>query len=181
MESVLIPAFPLRKSREEAESGSAGRGGWLGRIATLNRPPSSVRLYYIEFRLLTLRAIHKPGILNRLLGHGETKEQRIRLIADGTCGATALAEGLPLVEEVKVDPEQVQESSIPEETFERRACKTALRILRRHVGGFPEISLESVERIYRPYWMCFYGELREGRKVRYVPVPADGCSMRRTF
>jgi hypothetical protein len=181
MEGLRIVALPLRRSREEAERGAPGRGGWLGRIVTLNRPPSSVRLYYIEYRILTVRARHRPGLLDRLRGLGRVREQRIRLIADGTCGATALAEDLPPLEEVEADPERVQASRIPEEVFERRACKTALRILRRHVGGFPEVEVESAERIYRPYWMVFYGELREGRRVRYVPVPADGCSLHRTF
>ena len=39
----------------------------------------------------------------------------------------------------------------------------------------------SIESIFRPYWVALYGNVRAGKKVRYIPIAADGCGTHRSF
>lgn len=179
---MKISAFPIVCSKEDITRDGRVYGGLLGRLFLLNRKPTSIRLFYIEFKVITLGIEHPPSLIDRwVFGKKTPRFQTMPVIADGTCGATAWADSLPPIVEVEADPQSIQRSDFSDEELVRRAKKTALRILRRHVGGFPMIEFSSIESVFRPYWIVFYGKLEENRKVRYIPVPADGCRSHRTF
>ncbi|MEM5769630.1 MAG: hypothetical protein AAGU32_15250, partial [Bacillota bacterium] len=109
-------------------------------------------------------------------------KSKIQIIANGsTCGVSYYdRSGLNLAE-LDVDEEQLQRSAFPDHQLILRANALARRILRRRVGGNVTLETLSVESVFRPYHVAFFGELIEGVRVRYMPIPADNNTVRKTF
>ena len=61
------------------------------------------------------------------------------------------------------------------------AQRPALRMVRRQVGKVATAELDSMRSFYRPYYIAFYGELKMGERVRYLPIPADGFRVDRAL
>ena len=59
------------------------------------------------------------------------------------------------------------------------AKRPALRMVRRQIGKTATAEVHSVRSVYRPYYVAFYGEMKMGTKVRYLPIPADGFMIER--
>lgn len=179
---MMVSAFPAVSSKEDIKKNGRAFGGILGRVLLLNRKPTSIRLFYIEFKIIRLNISYKPSWIDKILtANNRLKGQNMSLIVDGTCGAAALIDSRPPVVRIEVDENRIQYSDLTDDELLLRARKTATRILRRHIGGFPMIDLFSIDSVFRPYWIVFYGDPKPGHKVRYIPVPADGCSSNRTF
>ena len=55
----------------------------------------------------------------------------------------------------------------------------AMRITHRFMGGTPDINIIKIESFFRPYWVLFFGEVKENTRVGYLPVEADGFIINR--
>ena len=179
---MKIRHFVVKKSVEEARK-EAGRKGLLAKIVGGGwNGPIVMRTIYIENRLITFEIETHPPIIARLLGKGgEPRKTKIEIIANGSTRGVSYYDrrGVEITES-EVDESSVQASDFPDDALIARANVLARRILRRRVGG--NISLEpvGVQSVYRPYHVAFFGEPEEGKKVYYIPIAADGCSIKRT-
>lgn len=180
---MMIRHFAIKKSVEEARK-EAGRKGLIARLFGMGRnEPIVMRTIYIENRLITFEIETKPPLAARLLGKGGApKKTKMEMIVNGSTRGVSYYDrrGVEITES-DVDEEFVQPSDYPDSELIPRANALARRILRRRVGG--NISLEPVDiqSVYRPYHVAFFGEPEEGKKVYYIPIAADGCSVKRTF
>ncbi len=179
---MKIQSFSIQMNAEEARARSMKQAGPLGRMAVGKNPDIHMRTIFIENKIITYRMTNLPSPLTSWLKKDKPKPHSlIRIIANGsTCGVSYYdGVGTDIVE-LDVEEEQVQYSDYPDDKLISRGNVLARRILRRRVGG--NISLEpvEVESVFRPYHVAFFGEPVEGRKVRYLPIAADGCSVKRT-
>ncbi len=178
-----IRLFEIKVSREEAAERARRKGSLVWKAVFAKARLSEIRQHFIEFKLLTFEVLHRPSLLERWFFHRtETKKQTVTVLGDGSTGAVAWVESLPRIVELSgVDENIVQWADQRDDRLANRARALALKVVHRHVGGVPEINLLRVESIFRPYWIAFYGEVIEGRKVRYLPIPADGAGSHRSF
>ncbi|EFQ22512.1 hypothetical protein [Aminomonas paucivorans] len=178
-----IPIFPILRSQEDVLSEARRKGGPLGRLLLRGQALAELRLHFVEYRVLLFSVLHRPNWISRNLfkDRGE-KRQLCRVLVNGSTGGALWAEEIPepLVS-YEAREEQIQHSSFPRERMEEKGSRLVLRVLRRRVGGYPEVNLEEDAPVYRPFYVALYGEPREGCRVRYLPFAADGCSSHRTF
>jgi len=104
------------------------------------------------------------------------------MLANGSTGSVAWVENMPdIVTLQDVDETCVQLSDKSDNDLIRRGRKIALKVIHRFAGGIPELEVVRIETVFRPYWVAFYGDVAEGKKVRYKPIPADACDSYRSF
>jgi len=105
-------------------------------------------------------------------------EHSLLLIVNGTSGSPSLVDVMPKMVKIEMTEERydriVQKTDFTDDEIIRNAKKMAIRVMHRIVGGMPKIKDVTVKSIYRPFYVAFYGEVVEGNKVRYIPIPADG-------
>ncbi len=53
--------------------------------------------------------------------------------------------------------------------------------MRRQIGKVAFAELDSMRSIYRPYYIAFFGEMKMGERVRYIPIAADGNQVSRVL
>jgi len=80
-----------------------------------------------------------------------------------------------------VREEDIQFSEFTDEQVIGKGKDMCRRMVRRQVGSYITMDVISMESVYRPYYIAFYGELVEGTKVRYLPIQADGNEVKRTI
>ena len=157
-------ATPVSMSRDEARHLAENKGGLLGKVLIRKRL-SGLELKYYPFYIVKLKTDYAVRA-SRL-------PDSFRLAVDGTSGRCALADAEINLVDLPADASLV-ESDFTEEEVIRYASKHANRYLiktRRTAAMFKD---EVVEPFYRPFWVAFYGEPEEGRKVWYLPFEADG-------
>lgn len=180
---MKLQSFSIKLDPEEARTLSLKQAGPLGRMMVGKNPDIHMRTIFIENKIITFQVTNEPSPLARWMKKERPRHQSlIRMIANGsTCGVSYYdGEGADIIE-LEVDDGQVQHSDYPDSQLITRGNALARRILRRRVGGNVSIEPIEIKSVFRPYHVAFFGEPVEGKKVRYLPVAADGCSVRRTF
>jgi hypothetical protein len=180
---LKLNSFAIKISEEEAIKLAEQRIGLIGRLLTSRKAPSEMRTIFIENKLITYEITAVPGLITVLFRkNAASRKSKIRIIANGSTSGVAYYDdsGLEIVE-MEVSGEQVQMSDYSEAALVTRGNVLARRILRRRVGGNVTLEPLEIRSVFRPYYVAFYGALTEGSKVRYLPIPADGCLVRKTF
>lgn len=181
---MIIKCFRMKKSQEEARREATK--GILTRLFLLKGIDDNdiiVRTMYIENRLITFEITSHLSIVDRLFHRREKSvKSKIEMIANGSTRGVAYYDrrGVEIVEE-DVCEDDIQLSDFPDGDLIMRGNALARRILRRRVGGNISLEVVGVESIFRPYHVIFFGKPKEGTRVRYIPIAADGCSVKRTF
>ena len=179
-----IFSFPVLMSDHEARRIAEQKGGLLGDIIFRNRPMSVLRLHYIEYKLYKLEATYGNTALSKLFDRGGKKARRmeILILGNGTSGRAVIVDSHPKIITLEdIDEELIQETGYSGSALEANAKKLAMRVMHRLAGGIPYIEVMEEKSIFRPFWVAYYGELITGNKVRYLTIPADGCSSYRSF
>lgn len=180
---MKLQSFRIQMGSDEARSRALKQVGLLGRMVVGRNPDIHMRTIFIENKIITYQITNEPSPLSRLL-HRDQKakhQSRIRVIANGSTSGVSYYDGTGVdIVEMDVPEERVQYSDYPDEKLISKGNILARRILRRRVGGNVSIQPLCVESVYRPYYVAFFGEPLEGTRVRYLPMAADGCSVKRT-
>jgi hypothetical protein len=169
--------FKQTMSRQQALKTAQNKGDWLWNIVFYNKPLTELKLMYIEYVLLEMETTAAPSLFQKLQKKESVKSfvKKLRVIVDGTTGGVALVTDMPLIEEKCFTEEDwVQTSSFVEEEAVRKAKMLAHKISHRVLGGMHTAEVTEYKSVYRPYWVAFYGEVKEGNRVRYITIPADG-------
>lgn len=182
---MKIRAFVEKLSLEEARKKADRSKGFFGRLFFGKDAVVHMKTIYIENKIITYSVSSTPNWLSRIVRRSESGRHSsflIQMIANGsTCGVSYYDPKGVEITSVEVDEEQIQLSDFSDPALAVRGNALARRILKRRIGGHITLEVERIESIFRPYHVAFYGELREGAKVRYIPFPADGCTVKRTF
>jgi hypothetical protein len=178
-----IRAFPVCLEKEEAEKIAESQGRWLRKIFCRGKSLSEIRLHFVECKLITYEITHKPTILEKLFSRkAGVSKQTITMLADGSNSSVAWVDTMPDVVTLEnVHEDQVQYSEKDDKFLINRGRSAALKIVHRNIGGIPEIREIQVASIFRPYWITFFGEVAEGKKVYYSPIAADGYKIHKTI
>lgn len=178
-----IRSFPIKIDKDEAKNKAKAKGGVLWRTVFAGKDLSELKQHFVEFKLITFEAIHRPNLIERFIFRkSETRRQTITMLANGSTGSVSWVESMPDIVTLKnVDEDTVQLSDKDDEYLTRRGRKIAIKVIHRHVGGIPELKVLKIESVFRPYWVAFYGDMVEGNKVRYMPIAADGCGSHRSI
>ena len=169
---TMTPAQAMEKAR--------GGGNSLGKVMYGSRD-ITLRLMYLENKEVILKLNYQPAPLMRWLGKTPPgpESQLIRMIVEGTRCTASYAENELITEEIEVDEEEIQRTEFPEEKIIQTAKRPALRLVRRQIGRIATAEVHSIRSVYRPYYVAFYGELKMGTRVRYLPIAADGFMVER--
>ena len=181
---TTIVALPKLLDADKAMQIAQKKGNLLGRIIVGKKQVCSLRLMYLESKEIIYSMSDLPApLLGRLFPTRKTpKQQKIRILVEGTrCNPAYLAHELQTVTLAIDDEDSVQESTFPVQKMIEEGRYLARRMLRRQAGRNVALEAESCRSIYRPYYIAFYGELREGTKVRFLTIPADGNEITRVF
>ncbi len=180
---VKIRAFPVTMTTEEALALARKKGSPLGKLFLMGKTVHEIRLQFVEHSVLIFEAIHSPNFVSRhFFGDRGEKTQLCRVIANGSSGGVAWAEDLPdKMEEVAVSSDLIQEGFFSMDQLAGKGQKLVLRVLRRRIGGMPEIKLRENYPVYRPFYVALYDAPIEGTKIHYLPIAADGWGTYRTF
>ena len=178
---MKITATPKTMSPEEAIRLARGGGNALGKAMYGNKT-ITLKLMYLESREVILQLHYRPAPLLRWL-HIQPKGpegQKIRMIVEGTRCTGSYAEDPIQTETVEVEDEGcVQNTEYPDDKI--IAAAKRLRMVRRQIGRVATSEVVSMRSIYRPYYIAFYGELKMGERVRYLPIAADGFRVDRAL
>lgn len=178
-----IKTFSIKIDKQEAAKLAESRDKWLRKIFFGGKSLSEVRLHFVECKLITYEVAHHPNFLEKMIFRkSQKKTQKITMLADGTTGSVAWVDSMPgMVTRDNVTEDQVQYADKDDEYIVRKGQSVALKVVHRHVGGIPEIKMITIDSVFRPYWIAFFGEIIEGNKVHYCPIPADGCGTHRAI
>lgn len=178
-----IKGFSIKVSKEEAEKIAKSRGGFLGFVFLPGKKVHEMRMHYVEYKLLTFELKYNPNFIEKYLMHkNEIKTQTITILANGSTGSAAWVDSMPEIVNLKnIDENSIQFSDKDEELLINKGRKLASRVVHRYIGRIPEVKLIKSESIFRPFWVAFYGEVKQNQKVYYVPISADGCGSHRSF
>ncbi|GHT00825.1 hypothetical protein AGMMS50276_27610 [Synergistales bacterium] len=177
-----IKSFPIKMDEGTAREMSEG-GNFITKLLFRKKTPVELRRVFIENRIMTFTITYHPSIIARIFRKNQTpKTSKIVMIGNGSTCGVSYYDGRELeIIDMEVDPEEVQASDFSDEALITRGNALARRILRRRVGGNISLDVAEIKSVYRPYYVAFYGTLVEGTKVRYMPIPADGNVVKRTF
>lgn len=165
---------------------AAGGGSPLGKLLFCRDREISLRLMYLESRYMIYRMTYLDTVFSRLFrlrgGAKKGKEQqKIRIMVEATtCTASYVPEEV-FLEEREVPEEDIQPTYYDDERLRTCGSVMAKRLVRRHLGRNLSIQVDREEKVFRPFYIAFYGEVKEGNKVRYLPIEADGNTVQRTF
>ena len=180
---MKISATPKTMSEAEAIQKARGGGNSIGKAMYGNKD-ITLKLMYLENREVILTLHYQPAPLLRWFGIKPRgpETQKIRMIVEGTrCTASYAEDPIRTVEIEVDDDEAVQQTEFSDEKIIATAKRPALRMVRRQVGKVATAELDSMRSFYRPYYIAFYGELKMGERVRYLPIPADGFRVDRAL
>ena len=168
----------------EAEAVRIARGGGnsIGKVMYGGKD-ITLKLMYLESREVILTLHYQAAPLLRWLGIQPKgpESQKIRMIVEGTRCTASYAEDPVKLVEVDADEDAVQKTEFPDERIIATAKRPALRMVRRQIGKIATSELDSMRSFYRPYYIAFYGELKMGERVRYLPIAADGFRVDRAL
>jgi hypothetical protein len=174
--------FEQKMSEDRARQIAAKKGDWVWGVIFNRLPLTEVRLMYLEFLLINVRSEYMPGPLEKLRNTvRKNTVQELEVLADGTNGRIAMVADRPkiLIKELEDDNNYVQRSDFDDNDLLSSAKKVAVKVAHRFMGGIPLVEVTEYRSVFRPYWVAFYGDMREGNKVRYLPIAADGGSNKR--
>lgn len=176
-----INVFKSKVNKEEAIKMARGLRSTF--MVLSNKKVTNVRIHYIEVKFVTCNLTYKPNFLEKyIFKDTKIKKQKILMLADGTTCEAAIVDSKPDIVSVKnVDENSVQFSTYSDESMINNCQKVASRVVRRNLGSLVQVDFAKIESCYRPYWLILYGEEVEGKKVKYIPVCADGCGSYRNF
>lgn len=169
---TMTPAEAMQKAR--------GGGNALGK-AMYGGKDINLKLIYLENKEVILKLNYQPAPLMRWLGIKPKgpDSQLIRMIVEGTRCTASYSEQPLNTEEIEVEEGAYQKTEFPMDKIIQTAKRPALRMVRRQIGRVATADVHSVRSVYRPYYVAFYGEMKMGEKVRYLPIPADGFMIER--
>ena len=176
-----INVFKIKVEKKDAIKMARGmRSIFMG---LSNKKVSNVRLHYIEVKFVTCNLTYRPSIIEKYLFRDtKIKKQKILILADGTTCETAIVDSKPDIVSLKdVEENSIQVSSYSDERIISSCKKVASVIVRRNLGNLAEVDFEKIESCYRPYWLILYGEEKEGKNPKCIPVCADDCGSYRNF
>lgn len=175
--SRMIATLRQKMQREEAWKIAERKGDWLWNIVFRNRPLSELRLMYIEYVLLDIETESAPALCKRLLKNAsEPVRKKLLVLVNGSTGGVSLVTDRDLqIEEIELhDGIEIQHKNFDDEEADKRAKILAHKITHRSMGGMHEAKIVGKKSLYRPFWVAFYGNMREGSRVRYITIAADG-------
>lgn len=176
---MKIECFPVLMSEEEAlRRAKKGLAGLYGKNKKIN-----LRLMWLENRYMEFEMTYQDNILRKLLrkDKGKVDRQRIRSIVEATtCSGAYMEDPIQTVYR-EVDELDIQPTYYSDDRLIHTGRESVRRMVRRHAGRHVIAELKEMRKVYRPYWIAIYGEMIEGTKARYLPIPADGNSVNRTF
>ena len=177
-----IVALPKLMTEEAAMEIAEKRGNFFGRLL-LREKKITLKLMYIESKEIIYTIIYDSFPLKKFQRvSGKPAIQRIRMLVEETrCTPAFLDEVLHTIPIQISDEAQLQNSNFPEKKLIDEGRYLARRMVRRQSGRNVCLEAESMRSVYRPYYVAFYGDMIEGCKVRYLPIPADGNEIRRVF
>lgn len=178
---MKIKCFQKTMNEDQAMKIAMGGGNVLGKMLYGNKP-IQLRLMYLENRYIEYEMTYSTNAISNLLKKEKSneKKQKIRVIVEGTRCTASYVQNEINVTQKDVKEEDIQFSEFTDEQIIGKGKDMCRRMVRRQVGSYITMDVISMESVYRPYYIAFFGELVEGTKVRYLPIPADGNEVKRT-
>lgn len=174
-----IQALPVTMTEEQAMEIAQKKGNLLGRMLIRDQN-ITLKLIYLESKELIFQMTYSSSPLS--LRRKLPATQKICILVEGTrCTPAFLDRELEAVSVQVADEGQLQACAFPEEKIVDAGKLLARRMVRRQSGRDVSLEIKEIHSLYRPFYVAFYGEMKEGTKVRYLPIPADGNEVRRTF
>ncbi|MBM7616147.1 hypothetical protein [Alkaliphilus hydrothermalis] len=179
----MIKCFPIKLNVDEAKNIANKKGNFIGKVLLKNHNEITMKELYIENKVITYNVTFTPlPFVKKLFKNYKQQEILIRIIANGSTGGVSYYDDKGIdIETKEVNPDNIQMSDYDIEKLITKGNILVRKILRRRIGGNLTINAVDVMSVFRPYHIAFFGELIEGSKVRYIPISADGCNVRRTF
>lgn len=183
---MIIDTYPITMTLEEAKIKAQKQGTPLARLVLKKGAEYELKLLYVEYKIIEYQLTFRPSRITKLINKILRKESfdsktKIRVIGNGSTGGVAIVTDMPAIIKKEVNKEEIQYSLYKDDHMIEKGKRAATKLVKRQTGGFPEMSLIKIYSVFRPFYIAYYGELIEGNKIRYLPIPADGCNNQRTF
>ena len=160
-------------TKEKAEE--QARKNWIARLVS-RREFSKVELKYFPYYAVNMevKIEKRRGIF------GPKEKINVGIIVSATGGHAAVYNELPKLSEVKPSRNQLCDATIDKEKILAKAKKEMENFVIKRIKVIPRLVKTDVTFFYRPYWATYYGEVKKGNKVYYLPLQADGFKIGRT-
>ena len=162
-------------TKEKAEE--QAKKNWIARLVS-RRKFSKIELKYFPYYAVNMEVERekKRGIF----GTKEKEKINVGIIVSATSGHAAVYYDLPKLSELKPSPNQLCDATIEKEKILAKAKKEMENFVIKRIKIRPRLVKTDVTFFYRPYWATYYGEVKTGNKVYYLPLQADGFKIGRT-
>lgn len=174
-----IQSLPKKLSEEEALEIAKKGGNIFGKLL-FGKKEITLKLMYLESREYIFDMTYENAPLFKLFQPNAIPQiQQFCALVEGTsCGASYLEKPLN-TQTIAVTEEELQPSTYADLRLLQSGKTLCRRMIRRQIGKNVSIKVSKERKIYRPFYIAFYGELKMGEKVRYLPIPADGNRVER--
>jgi hypothetical protein len=168
---MIFKTSSLVMSQEDAIKIAQKKGSWIGRLL-VSKDLSKVDLSYFPFYKVTLNF----EIESRKLPFSTKKKisSKISVLVSGTTGQASIIDQFPVLHEEDSNQKNMIEPYVPQEKVVESATKCANRFIIRRARAIPLVKSVQTELLFRPYWVAYYGEVMEVKKIHYLPIQADG-------
>jgi hypothetical protein len=175
---ILLPdilATPITVSKEAALA--QAEKYYLARLISRSRPKEAELHYFPYYNYKVEMELQKS--VNPFF---KPKESNISLdvIVSATGGKVSMSDFSPKTLKVKCNPSNIVDARISQSDVAKKVEKEVKTTVFRRMRKRVDISEMKSDFFYRPLWVVFYGEKKEGSRVHYVIVPADGYDIKRT-
>ncbi|MCR5369546.1 MAG: hypothetical protein K6E83_02420 [Clostridium sp.] len=180
---MIVTATPKTMTDAEALR-TARQGGNVFGKALYGGGEITLKLMYLESREVILDLYYQPAPIMKILGKGEKPDkpsQKIRMIVEGTRCTASYSEDPIETREIDIKEEMLQKTEFPDDKIIAAAKRHALRMVRRQIGRVAVAEVNSMRSIFRPYYVAFYGKYEMGKRIRYLPIEADGHKVERVL
>jgi hypothetical protein len=170
---VLASAISLSKEKAEEQA----KRNWIARII------SRRKFSKIELKLFPYYAVDMTVEIEKrkkILGQKEKEKINLGILVSATSGQSAVYYDLPELEKVKYSSEQICDATIEKEKVLEKAKKEMEKFIMKRIKVRPRLLKTETTFFYRSYWATYYGEVKEGNKIYYLPIQADGYKIGRT-
>lgn len=176
---IEIATLPKTMTEEEALTVAKNGGNIFGKML-FGKKDITLKLMYLENREYVLDMTYQNAPLMKMIRpHALPQVQQFCTLVEGTrCGASYLEKPLETLT-MEVEEEALQPTTYTDIRLLQVAKSLCRRMVRRQLGKNVVLDVAKERKVYRPYYVAFYGEMKEGTRVRYLPIPADGNSVER--
>lgn len=161
----------------EQEALKRAKTYYMASVISRHRPRTAELHYFPYYGHHADFMLCKRGLFRKEEPRGP---MNMEIIVSATGGKVSVGDVHPQTRKIDIAEEMIVDPKITVQEVTERAEREMRNVVFRRLRGQVELRQFEQYKFYRPYWIAFFGEKKEGCRLFYVPIPADAYDSYRT-